>query len=554
MPTETRSRKGCWTCRLRRKKCDETHPQCKQCLTAGLDCHGFGQKPAWMDGDVREKAELATIRLKIEMILLPLKLSLLNLTTLSSLISTTTKMVRFANYKLFEMDVDVKPIGTPRSVHLLSDCSFQDSHLLLHFIEEVHTWVFRFRSSHQFKFDRSGLLWLIIRHRPLYHIALALSAAHIHAYKIPKGITISQEDLMYKYDLAMQELRSCLQQYTCAIRTNAKPDHVLILLYIVMIMFLNVIHSQGQGWRVHLQAALSVIEPLVLHHSQGYSQCSHENSIGLTVTLSSEITSSWEYEMADLLMGLVIWFDILSNICLNASPSLCTSPSLCNLYIKFLESPNLGINLDKATGCQDWVIVSMLSIYSFRDWKIAARTEGSLSIWELTRKATNIRQRLEEGIAGISQQRLEHESQLRDQTMNGISMAKSRYEILTITQVFASAALVFLEATVSGPYPSLIEVEREVDQAIDVLKDLPDPTLLQYLGWPLCVIGCMAQPKHYGLLQSLFSIVDNIDEVILSDITRLVQRCWTLRENYQDGNGVDWNDAMQNLGRDLLFI
>jgi hypothetical protein len=65
MVTETRSRNGCWTCKLRRKKCDERSPLCLRCESLNVACHGFGERPEWMDGGVRERAELSSIKLVV---------------------------------------------------------------------------------------------------------------------------------------------------------------------------------------------------------------------------------------------------------------------------------------------------------------------------------------------------------------------------------------------------------------------------------------------------------------------------------------------------------
>ncbi|KAI0433883.1 fungal-specific transcription factor domain-containing protein [Xylaria sp. FL1042] len=50
-----RSSQGCWTCRLRRKKCDEARPVCATCGGLEIDCHYGDTKPEWMDGGAREK-------------------------------------------------------------------------------------------------------------------------------------------------------------------------------------------------------------------------------------------------------------------------------------------------------------------------------------------------------------------------------------------------------------------------------------------------------------------------------------------------------------------
>ncbi|KAK2865260.1 hypothetical protein FQN49_003753 [Arthroderma sp. PD_2] len=46
----TRSRNGCWTCRARRKKCDEKRPFCTPCERKSLQCSGYGPRLKWGNG------------------------------------------------------------------------------------------------------------------------------------------------------------------------------------------------------------------------------------------------------------------------------------------------------------------------------------------------------------------------------------------------------------------------------------------------------------------------------------------------------------------------
>jgi hypothetical protein len=59
-----RTSNGCWTCRLRRKKCDENQPVCDTCAGLHITCYYNKDKPEWMDGGVRQE-EMAE-RLKRE--------------------------------------------------------------------------------------------------------------------------------------------------------------------------------------------------------------------------------------------------------------------------------------------------------------------------------------------------------------------------------------------------------------------------------------------------------------------------------------------------------
>ncbi|KAK5008588.1 hypothetical protein LTR28_003776 [Elasticomyces elasticus] len=53
-----RSKSGCWTCRLRRKKCPEDGLPCSNCESRGDACHGYGPRPAWKDRGFREREEV----------------------------------------------------------------------------------------------------------------------------------------------------------------------------------------------------------------------------------------------------------------------------------------------------------------------------------------------------------------------------------------------------------------------------------------------------------------------------------------------------------------
>ncbi|MCJ1318021.1 hypothetical protein MMC15_003348 [Xylographa vitiligo] len=55
-----RSRSGCFTCRLRRKKCDEGSPQCKACKHLGLKCEY--KRPVWWSNNEQRKAQKETIK------------------------------------------------------------------------------------------------------------------------------------------------------------------------------------------------------------------------------------------------------------------------------------------------------------------------------------------------------------------------------------------------------------------------------------------------------------------------------------------------------------
>lgn len=62
MSGSLRSKQGCWTCRLRKKKCDEGRPCCSTCESLSITCYGFGRKPDWMDNGEEERAVVDSLK------------------------------------------------------------------------------------------------------------------------------------------------------------------------------------------------------------------------------------------------------------------------------------------------------------------------------------------------------------------------------------------------------------------------------------------------------------------------------------------------------------
>jgi hypothetical protein len=61
-PAMPRKTTGCWTCRARKKKCDDGRPSCAACTLRAITCYGYEAKPAWMDGGDEEKDMLRTMK------------------------------------------------------------------------------------------------------------------------------------------------------------------------------------------------------------------------------------------------------------------------------------------------------------------------------------------------------------------------------------------------------------------------------------------------------------------------------------------------------------
>src|SRR6266536_5804513 len=57
-----RTNTGCWTCRIRKKKCDDIQPVCGPCTLRRITCHGYGPRPRFMDSAEDQKTEIEKIK------------------------------------------------------------------------------------------------------------------------------------------------------------------------------------------------------------------------------------------------------------------------------------------------------------------------------------------------------------------------------------------------------------------------------------------------------------------------------------------------------------
>ena len=62
-----RGRRGCWTCRIRHRRCDESVPNCEECRSRHITCHGYDlDAPEWISDDRLLQEELRRIKVAVK--------------------------------------------------------------------------------------------------------------------------------------------------------------------------------------------------------------------------------------------------------------------------------------------------------------------------------------------------------------------------------------------------------------------------------------------------------------------------------------------------------
>ncbi|KAG0653037.1 Pestheic acid cluster transcriptional regulator 3 [Hyphodiscus hymeniophilus] len=205
MSREVRSKGACWTCKLRKIKCDERKPRCATCLGL-IPCLGYDPKPAWADGGEMQKAKVEELQIivpasmrrrsrrrdiptqgngtqAVEVIQnkdpngsITEQLSKLETETSGSDgILEDSKSAASAIVTDLEALAIITPV--PRQ-HLTIDFLEYDSQasLLMHYLDVVFPGQFPFYNPSSSDGGRGWLLLIILRTKPLYHAALSMAA------------------------------------------------------------------------------------------------------------------------------------------------------------------------------------------------------------------------------------------------------------------------------------------------------------------------------------------------------------------------------------------
>ena len=220
--------------------------------------------------------------------------------------------------------------------------------------------------------------------------------------------------------------------------------------------------------------------------------------------------------------AVIIWYDIMS----------CASTGL-KPFTDFDVIHKRGcppLQFDKLMGCETWVMRLIWDIASLRRLK---KQSGNQNSWDLMQKAADIETRLEKGLDGL-----------------GSSLTQ------VMTRIYAGAALVYLQTTISGPYAEDPKVQLGVSRTMAALDAL-DRDLVRHLLWPVCIAGCMATTDHETYWRDLVSgVVGEAWSIgYPGKVLRVMEECWKLRKS-QPGIIVaaDWLTAMGRVGMKVLLV
>ncbi|VUC24517.1 unnamed protein product [Clonostachys rosea] len=521
-----RSFSGCWTCRLRRKKCDEKHPVCDTCAGLYITCHYDQEKPEWMDGGNQQDEMLLRLKREVKEMANHRRRG-----DRAAHLSKTSREVSSRNAAVFPLeDTDglVTPIfvpsdpaysspdrdtealpGTPATrppatVCLLNNSgknscksvafAHSDTFLLTFYLENVFPFMFPFYRPSLLQGCRSWILEMAITSPVVRKATLCQSS---YFFSLAQQINNSNRDwegVISQTKEAFEMLRDALQVISGSDINHHLHGAVRILASIMQVQRFEIAISSFDNCQAHLNAALALFIQLLNSDSGTQSHSTFAtlmHRLGPFNPESSRVPSA-EQSGLRFSSALLVLDDIVASTILQQQPKLYE-----HLRSLLGGDSEPFVNLETTVGVQNWALLEIGEISALDAWKEKCKEAGNLDVMELVRRAAIIKASLESQLAKLEADSTPESG--RDEGLLGIlnqDLSQKRGsdgQTVLITRVWAHAALIYLSIVVSGWQPAGNDTRYHVCQILELLTEhISPPALLRTMAWPFCVAGCLA--------------------------------------------------------------
>ncbi|RAO71287.1 uncharacterized protein BHQ10_007299 [Talaromyces amestolkiae] len=538
---------GCWTCRLRKKRCDETRPVCRNCSALHITCHFGEEKPSWMDNGIGQKEKAEEIKREVKSAAarrrgtLPMDVVANNddesITGGLRRCSASTECPPFSaesNSNLGSSpgwipSAHTLPITRPSNGHpdswnklnrlIISNTSGmepEDSELdrrfMMFYLDHFFPFLFPFYQPPLLEGGRTWVMELIASDQAMWHTTLCLSTYFVSvaldgAVSGPNVCkSLAWERLLKQMGITFMMLQRSLQEVTLSGTQDLIVKTSRIMGSIIQLQRFEISIGNFENCQKHLDAAITLFRQIFKAAEnvidRGELATFHDvlSHMGRPLwSITSQQCGAWNSNQAAFRFysALLILDDIIASTCIEEAPRLRQYHT--QLLTKCSSSDErFRLNLEDFIGCENWVILQISEISALDAWKKSIKRAGKLDMMELVARATPIKQALLTNLA-----RLDTSVNMPKTNWLGLFVLYN-YQLPPVpggctaftTRVWAHAALLYLSVVVSGWQPKSTAIRENVLRTLALLEQMPAPELLRTLIWPFCIVGCLAEPEE----------------------------------------------------------
>lgn len=577
-----RSVDGCWTCRVRRKKCSETRPVCDECRALRITCHFQKEKPDWADGGVKQKAMMDKIKADVkaqahagrrpwqERAAAPRGLDgpplaagadELDHSTPSSGTRTTGSDAGIAGYRagtestsdaeggshwISPTDAAWPGTGRTRVAHP-TRAQDKELHLLMMYVDYIFPYLFPHYRPPMLAGGRRWIVHVLESNKSVNHSAMSL-AGYFCAVAITNGDKVHEEcttvmagEVGQQVCLGLQELQKDLEIVNARNRQAGTEERLVVMQGILQMLCFDVATSISGNWKLHLDAALDVFAQLLPNPREWVALI--DDLYSPNWPTEEGVPRPWAANQAAVrfFTAMVIYMDVMSCVTLGIAPRLAHYHESViprdQSYDRRLEPLSPGpLFLEEFFGLPNWVVRTIGDVAALESWKQAQKLSSSLSVTELASRGLALSERIKRGIESLEHQSTEKQSASLFLFLDPDSMhGNYQRQQVDYQHIWLLATLSYLHVVVSGWQTSNREIRECVSKAAELLSQIPAGSCVKTLAWPLCVCACMCAPEEEdGFRQLLRSMSDLHMFGSIQKVVMVVENVWSRRSEVDD--------------------
>ncbi|RFU72429.1 hypothetical protein TARUN_9825 [Trichoderma arundinaceum] len=504
-PLRSRSKRGCWTCRIRHRKCDEGHPFCKECDNRHIRCHGYGPRPSWLDNEEDVRAELSMVKNAVKQ-----NARLLNKGA-NRVVGTDAQLRAISSKQ--QQDAVAGPEQALWASCPSQEMRFREAELIMLYLDYIFPIQYPYYTDNPELGGRGWLFWLLLNNRPLRQASLTLAALYQRT-KFARGTEYMEAELIEYHTTALSAMRHALSANEDDLALDYGEKLITFISSGCCLISFEVLQGGSTSWQTHLDALTTVASKIRPPPTAGTAYESPVEQVppGPISSLRRGMKYARRFELTKLL-----WFEILSTASTGQPPRMP--------YREWLDSED--ILMADFVGCQNWVM----------------RVIGDLSMIQAAGDSISLQKR-RESLLGLETLLRDGIERMRMQPHNP-PIPVSDY----ISRVFAVGALVQLHVIFATTHPAEANIYGAVASVMEELQQAPKGVSLRGVVWSICIAGSMAQPDQQPFFEHLMARIlskSNANFGNCGSVQRILRQCWTRRHEDPRGEWT-WRDAMADL-------
>ncbi|KAL5612312.1 hypothetical protein BROUX41_000153 [Berkeleyomyces rouxiae] len=456
----------------------------------------------------------------------------------------------------------------------------QSTYLIVIYMDYVFPYLFPHYRPKILEGGRGWLLALLQHNKALFHTATSFSSylfAAIYNLQNPDHSDATLQlwnQLQNRQEMALQELQQDMATINGRGIHGNLQESARVLESIMQLLVFDVSIGSMEHWELHLDAAIALFQQLVPSVDDWPEVIS-----SLTKGFSQPIPGNLHPMSTDLtafrfFSAVLMYVDVVASTVLARNPRLQAYwPQLlpCAASVTAPYSAPAPVMLENIIGCQNWMLKQIGHIAALDTWKKEEKRKGTFSVESLVLQAQIIEQNIHTFSKGLGDDDLGHDPnstvftpQLvmpihqvgcplgRRKAQAFDDSGKMRELVPLTTQIWAAAALVYLNVVVSGWQPCNNSIQIGVLNTLNLLEQLPSPMFLQSVTWPYVATGCLAPVElrdRYRMLEKNMGVM-KVSETTKKAVAHM-EELWKLGNL---GEGHDMSTALRFFGSPFLAI